>query len=165
VLNVLLLLGLVLGGIDTAQTWHYTGQGYVEQNPLWRTASPAAMVVKTGIDVGIRTTVTRRREDLEHEIFSSIEDRVVNEVLPKMQSFEEVSAEVGQAEVAVHKSYVRRELHPIVLCSPFLYRTYTKPLGYAGDYEMMNMIHRQTTDGQTAYAKIVNTAYVRMALT
>ncbi len=84
----------------------------------------------TGIDVGIRTTVTRRREDLEQEIFSGIEDRVVNEVLPTMQHFEEVSAEVGQAEVAVHKSYVRRELHPIVLCSPFLYRTYTKPLGY-----------------------------------
>ena len=52
-LTVLLLFGLVLGAADTAQTWHYTGQGYIEQNPLWRTASPAAMVVKTGLDVGM----------------------------------------------------------------------------------------------------------------
>jgi extracellular factor (EF) 3-hydroxypalmitic acid methyl ester biosynthesis protein len=112
----------------------------------------------TGIDVGIRTTVTRRREDLEQEIFSGIEDRVVNEVLPTMQHFEEVSAEVGQAEVAVHKSYVRRELHPIVLCSPFLYRTYTKPLGYAGDYEMVNMMLRNPYEGSSAFAKLLNFA-------
>jgi hypothetical protein len=52
-LTALLLLGLLLGGIDTAQTWHYTGRGYYEANPLWRTASPAAMVVKTGLDVGM----------------------------------------------------------------------------------------------------------------
>ena len=112
----------------------------------------------TGIDVGIRTTVTRRREDLEQEIFSTIEDRVVNEVLPQMERFEEVSTDVGELEVAVHKSYVRRELHPLVLCSPFLYRTYTKPLGYAGDYEMVNMMLRDPHEGSTAFAKVLNYA-------
>lgn len=110
----------------------------------------------TGIDVGIRTTVTRRREDLERDIFSEVEDRVVNEVLPSMQRFEEVSADIGDTEIAVHKSYVRRELHPIVLCSPFLYRTYTKPLGYAGDYEMVNMMLRDPHEGSTAFAKLLN---------
>lgn len=110
----------------------------------------------TGIDVGIRTTVTRRREDLEQEIFSGIEKRVIEEVLPKMQVFENVSAKVAQAEVAVHKSYVRRELHPIVLCSPFLYRTYTKPLGYAGDYEMVNMMLRNPYEGSSSFAKLLN---------
>ncbi|MDP3850137.1 MAG: class I SAM-dependent methyltransferase [Luteolibacter sp.] len=112
----------------------------------------------TGIDVGIRTTVTRRRDDLEHEIFSGIEARVVEEVLPSMQRFEDVSVDVGEAEVAVHKSYVRRELHPIVLCSPFLYRTYTKPLGYAGDYEMVNMMLRDPYEGSSAFAKLLNFA-------
>jgi extracellular factor (EF) 3-hydroxypalmitic acid methyl ester biosynthesis protein len=110
----------------------------------------------TGIDVGIRTTVTRKREDLEREIFSGIEKRVIEEVLPKMQNFENVSAEVTQMEIAVHKSYVRRELHPIVLCSPFLYRTYTKPLGYAGDYEMVNMMLRNPYEGSSSFAKLLN---------
>jgi extracellular factor (EF) 3-hydroxypalmitic acid methyl ester biosynthesis protein len=112
----------------------------------------------TGIDVGIRTTVTRRRDDLEQEIFSGIENRVVEEVLPSMQLFEDVAKEIGEAEVAVHKSYVRRELHPIVLCSPFLYRTYTKPLGYAGDYEMVNMMLRNPYEGSSAFAKLLNFA-------
>ncbi len=112
----------------------------------------------TGIDVGIRTTVTRRRDELEGEIFSGIENRVVEEVLPSMERFEAVSKEVSEAEVAVHKSYVRRELHPIVLCSPFLYRTYTKPLGYAGDYEMVNMMLRNPYEGSSAFAKLLNFA-------
>ncbi len=117
----------------------------------------------TGVDVGIRTTVTRRREDLEQEIFSSVQERVVNEVLPAMQQFEEVVAEVDQNEVSVHKSYARRELHPIMLCSPFLYRTYTKPLGYAGDYEMVNMMLRNPYEGSSAFAKLLNFALLNTA--
>ncbi len=112
----------------------------------------------TGVDVGIRTTVTRRRDELEHEIFSGIENRVVAEVLPSMERFEEVAKEISEAEMAVHKAYVRRELHPIVLCSPFLYRTYTKPLGYAGDYEMVNMMLRNPYEGSSAFAKLLNFA-------
>ncbi len=112
----------------------------------------------TGVDVGIRTTVTRRRDELEHEIFGEIETRVVEEVLPSMERFEEVATEIEEAERAVHKSYVRRELHPIVLCSPFLYRTYTKPLGYAGDYEMVNMMLRNPYEGGSAFAKLLNFA-------
>ncbi|MFT4176880.1 MAG: class I SAM-dependent methyltransferase, partial [Luteolibacter sp.] len=112
----------------------------------------------TGVDVGIRTTVTRRRDELENEIFSGIESRVVEEVLPSMERFEDVAQEISEAEAAVHKSYVRRELHPIVLCSPFLYRTYTKPLGYAGDYEMVNMMLRNPYEGSSAFAKLLNFA-------
>jgi extracellular factor (EF) 3-hydroxypalmitic acid methyl ester biosynthesis protein len=117
----------------------------------------------TGVDVGIRTTVTRRRDDLEQEIFSSVQDRVVEEVLPAMQDFEEVVSEVEEGEVAVHKSFARRELHPIMLCSPFLYRTYTKPLGYAGDYEMVNMMLRNPYEGSSAFAKLLNFALLNTA--
>lgn len=112
----------------------------------------------TGVDVGIRTTVTRRRDELEREIFNEIEYRVVEEVLPCMERFEQVAGEIEEAEAAVHKSYARRELHPLVLCSPFLYRTYTKPLGYAGDYEMVNMMLRNPYEGSSAFAKLLNFA-------
>lgn len=110
------------------------------------------------VDVGIRTTVTRRRDDLEQEIFSSVQEKVAGEVLPAMLEFEGVVKEIGEAEIAVHKSYARRELHPVMLCSPFLYRTYTKPLGYAGDYEMVNMMLRSPYEGSSAFAKLLNYA-------
>lgn len=112
----------------------------------------------SGIDVGIRTTATRRRDDMEREIFGEIEDRVVDEVIPTMESFEEVASEVEEGDVPAHKSYIRRLLHPIVLCSPFLYRTFTKPLGYAGDYEMVNMMLRDPYEGASAFAKLLNFA-------
>ena len=112
----------------------------------------------TGVDVGIRTTVTRTRADLEKEIFSGIQEQVVGEVMPSWERLELVAKEIGEAEVAVHKAYLRRELHPIVLCSPFIYRTYTKPLGYAGDYEMVNMMLRDPYEGSSAFAKLLNFA-------
>jgi len=112
----------------------------------------------TGIDVGIRTTVTRKREEMEREIFAKVEQRIVEEVLPSMEKFEEVALQVDENSMSVHKSYVRRQLHPIVLCSPFLFRTYTKPLGYAGDYEMVNMMLRDPYEGSSAFAKILNYA-------
>jgi extracellular factor (EF) 3-hydroxypalmitic acid methyl ester biosynthesis protein len=43
-----------------------------------------------------------------------------------------------------------------VLCSPFAYRTYHKPLGYAGDYEMVNMILRDPLEGSSMFAKTMN---------
>ena len=117
----------------------------------------------TAVDVGIRTTVTRRREDFEQEIFASVQSRVVDEIHPAMQRFEEVVAEVEESEVAVHKSFARRELHPVMLCSPFLFRTYTKPLGYAGDYEMVNMMLRNPYEGSSAFAKLLNFALLNTA--
>jgi extracellular factor (EF) 3-hydroxypalmitic acid methyl ester biosynthesis protein len=57
---------------------------------------------------------------------------------------------------SVHRIFGRRQLHPMLLCSPFLYRTFAKPLGYAGDYEMINMIMRDPLEGGSLYAKIIN---------
>src|SRR5438876_8063021 len=58
---------------------------------------------------------------------------------------------------------MRRHLHPLVLCAPFPHRTFYKPLGYAGDYEMVNMIARDGHDGGSLYAKIVNCWFLKQA--
>src|SRR6185436_12964336 len=57
--------------------------------------------------------------------------------------------------------FAKRLLHPLVLCSPFVYRTYHKPLGYAGDYEMVNMILRDPYEGASLFAKIVNVCFLK----
>jgi extracellular factor (EF) 3-hydroxypalmitic acid methyl ester biosynthesis protein len=49
----------------------------------------------------------------------------------------------------------------LLLCSPFLHRTYSKPLGYAGDYEMVNMICRNPFEGDSLYAKLVNHWFIQ----
>jgi len=110
------------------------------------------------IDVGIRSTATRKRDELEREIFSCVQEKVLEQMIPSMENFEEVADRIGEDEVPSHKSYIRREMHPIVLCSPFVYRTYAKPLGYAGDYEMVNMMMRDPYEGASSFAKMLNYA-------
>lgn len=69
----------------------------------------------------------------------------------------EIAAQAVQADaVPAHQTYARRQLHPLVSCAPFFYRCFSKPLGYAGDYEMVNMMMRNPCEGPTLFAKMLN---------
>jgi extracellular factor (EF) 3-hydroxypalmitic acid methyl ester biosynthesis protein len=71
-------------------------------------------------------------------------------------SFETEAREVPADEIPVHKAFAQRELHPLLLCDPFLHRSFTKPLGYAGDYQVVNMIVGASDHRLNAYARIIN---------
>ena len=72
------------------------------------------------------------------------------------ERFETVAARIEPELQPAHRAFGQRQLHPHLLCAPFIHRTYTKPLGYAGDYEMMNMIVRNGLEGNSLYAKLTN---------
>ncbi|MGF1452254.1 MAG: class I SAM-dependent methyltransferase [Opitutales bacterium] len=80
------------------------------------------------------------------------------------QLFEEEASKVPAEDVPLYKAFARREIHPYMLCTPFAYRTYTKPLGYAGDYEMVNMM-LQESDAKTegSYAQIFQDVQTNVA--
>jgi len=71
--------------------------------------------------------------------------------------FEEQAAQVPRKTSFAHKAYARRQLHPLLMCSPFVHRTFTKPLGYAGDYRMVQMILGGSAEGGSTYARLINT--------
>ncbi|BDS06036.1 hypothetical protein NT6N_10760 [Oceaniferula spumae] len=112
------------------------------------------------IDLGIRSTDTGDKAGLEKQIISEIEERMVEEMNPLMSSFEASTRDVSQTDRPAHKFYVRRQMHPLMLCSPFAYRAFTKPLGYAGDYEMVNMMLRDPYEGSTLFAKMLNRTFL-----
>lgn len=56
----------------------------------------------------------------------------------------------------LHKDYFRQHLHALFLEAPFINRAYRKPSGYAGDYEMMNMLYRDPYEGKTLFGKFLN---------
>ncbi len=72
------------------------------------------------------------------------------------EKFESISNEASAQSRPAYRVFARRQLHPWLLCSPFLHRTYRKPLGYAGDYEMVKMISRDPYEGATIFAKVIN---------
>ena len=60
------------------------------------------------------------------------------------------------AEHTLHRNYFQRNLHPLLLHSPFVSRAYFKPLGYPGDYQMMNMIYGDHNQGDSLFAQLIN---------
>jgi len=60
---------------------------------------------------------------------------------------------------ADHRAYCQAQLGPFLKQSPFLRRALEKPLGYAGDYEMMNMLYRDPAEGETLLGKALNLCF------
>ena len=52
--------------------------------------------------------------------------------------------------------FLRQHLQPFFLCSPFGFQTCVKPLGYAGDYQSVNMIVENRMNGETLFGKFMN---------
>ena len=56
----------------------------------------------------------------------------------------------------IHRDYFQKTLNEFLLTSKLFNRAYTKPLGYAGDYEMMNIIYRNEFEGDDIFSQVMN---------
>jgi extracellular factor (EF) 3-hydroxypalmitic acid methyl ester biosynthesis protein len=98
---------------------------------------------------------------LEREFTLEVEAGLSDKLASVFRRFEQEAAKVSAEEAVSHKAFARRQTHPLMLVSPFIHRTYSKPLGYAGDYEMVNMILRDPLEGPNTYARILNAMILR----
>jgi extracellular factor (EF) 3-hydroxypalmitic acid methyl ester biosynthesis protein len=108
------------------------------------------------IELEIRSSPSANRMQLERDVVDELAAPVVRSMDAFIERFEAIASSIEPEFQAVHRGYLRRQLHPLVLSSPFAYRTFYKPLGYAGDYEVVNMMLRPPYEGSTLFAKIVN---------
>jgi extracellular factor (EF) 3-hydroxypalmitic acid methyl ester biosynthesis protein len=108
------------------------------------------------VELGIRSAPAGDRTKVEQEVVHQLRDSVVPMITELFDRFEKVSNEVDDDLRPGHVLFGRRQLHPLLLSSPFVYRTFAKPLGYAGDYEMVNMMFRDSCEGGSLFAKMVN---------
>ncbi len=93
----------------------------------------------------------------ERRILEELAPEIIGALDSFVEPMEQIASELEEDLRPVHRAYLRRQLHPLLLCSPFAYRSYQKPLGYAGDYEMVNMMLRPPQEGSTLFSKLVNT--------
>jgi extracellular factor (EF) 3-hydroxypalmitic acid methyl ester biosynthesis protein len=112
------------------------------------------------VELAIRSEPSGDRHAMEREVIDELRDDVLPVVGEWFRRFDTVANLVEETLLPLHRAYSRRLLHPLVLCSPFVYRTHNKPLGYAGDYEMVNMILREPYEGASLFAKIVNVCFL-----
>jgi extracellular factor (EF) 3-hydroxypalmitic acid methyl ester biosynthesis protein len=90
------------------------------------------------------------------EELRALQDQALEAISLLHERFEEIADGVDEEWRPAHEYFARRHLHPLVLCSPFGHRAYHKPLGYAGDYEMVNMIVRSPYEGESLFAQVMN---------
>jgi extracellular factor (EF) 3-hydroxypalmitic acid methyl ester biosynthesis protein len=107
-------------------------------------------------ELEIRSAPTGDRVEMERRAARELGEAVVPAFDALHERLEDLSERIEEDLRPVHQSFAKRQLHPLVMCSPFAYRTYHKPLGYAGDYEMVNMIVRDPFEGGSLFAKVMN---------
>lgn len=112
------------------------------------------------VDLGVRASSSSNQNDLEREVLEQVKGRIKGEVHDLFDSFEQTVRKVPEGREATHKNYLRRLVHQLFLCAPYPYRTFHKPLGYAGDYEMVNMMLRDPFEGGSLFAKGLNYAFL-----
>lgn len=61
-----------------------------------------------------------------------------------------------EEEHANHRRLYNERIYPYLRESLFLRRAMDKPMGYAGDYEMMNMLYRDHAEGSSFFAWLMN---------
>lgn len=115
------------------------------------------------VELGVRSLPTGDRLEAERETLKQLEGPIFPAVAPLLERFETTSGAILTEQQPVHRSYIKRQLHPLVLCSPFIYRTFQKPLGYAGDYEMVSMMLRDPYEGSSMFAKMLNRLFLDTA--
>ena len=108
------------------------------------------------VELAIRASPAGSRLALEREWMEAITPATTAAIATLYDRFDQVARSIEPDSVPAHQTFGRRLLHPLILASPFVYRTLQKPLGYAGDYEMVNMMMRDPYEGATLFAKAFN---------
>lgn len=108
------------------------------------------------IESAIHSMPPAQQAESELQIATALREPVIGALSNLFERFEVIADRVEDDLQAAHRAYSRQQLHQYFLNAPFLYRTFAKPLGYAGDYEMMNMIVRNSFEGKSLFAKLMN---------
>lgn len=105
----------------------------------------------------------KEREGAELKLIRGILDAFGSRANDVVERFENI-VDTFSDEQKVHcRQMFRALLHPMVLSAPFAHRSFTKPLGYAGDYEMVCMILRNKFEGRSLFAKFLNGWFLSQA--
>lgn len=110
--------------------------------------------MKTGLP---RADDGRVRED----VFLDLARPLLEKGREYLQWFESEAALVDPEIAPAHRSFAQAAIHPLILRAPFVYRTFAKPLGYAGDYEMVNQILGDPRQGPSTYFQLVNYMFLQ----
>lgn len=114
--------------------------------------------------VDLSESLPKVNGQLRTDVFYELADPLALKSKSYLDMLEDEASQVDEAFAPAHRSFAQTALHPLLLRAPFVFRTYTKPLGYAGDYQMVNQILNDPRQGPSTYFQMVNTAFLQTAV-
>jgi extracellular factor (EF) 3-hydroxypalmitic acid methyl ester biosynthesis protein len=82
------------------------------------------------------------------------------EIVRFSNQVDEATRKASRSEWDALREFSQRQLHPLLMQSPWMHRARYKPLGYPGDFELMNGLYGNHFSGATLFARAVNLAFV-----
>lgn len=118
------------------------------------------------LDQADATAALPRNESgaLRDDVFAELTPPLLERLRVFAERFESEAAAVPEEDVAAHRTFSQSAFHPLLLRAPFPFRAFTKPLGYAGDYEMVNQILGEPRQGGSTYLQTINLMYLSSAV-
>lgn len=101
---------------------------------------------------------------LREDLFQELAAPLMAKALTYFGRLEQAAAAVEPELAPAHRAFAQAALHPLILRAPFVFRSFTKPLGYAGDYQMVKQILDDPRQGPSTYFQIVNTLFLQAAV-
>jgi extracellular factor (EF) 3-hydroxypalmitic acid methyl ester biosynthesis protein len=79
------------------------------------------------------------------------------------QVIENTMKKLVDGEKVNYLRFFRQKLEDFLWSAPMAHRAYHKPNGYAGDFEMMNLIYRDEFEGKDLFSKCLHKYYINQA--
>ncbi len=101
----------------------------------------------------LKTDLEKNSELLEHiyKIFYPAVDGKIKHIDRLVAKLD-----LDSEKTAPYKEYYQKHLRSLFMPAPFIHRIFFKPSGYPGDYEMINMVHRNDLEGKNPLDKLLN---------
>ncbi|RME18226.1 MAG: class I SAM-dependent methyltransferase, partial [Bdellovibrio sp.] len=98
--------------------------------------------------------------DFESAVVAVFSDYFARTLPKNLEALEKELNKLNEAGQKVSIQFLREQLKDTIYQSPFSHRVFYKPLGYAGDYEMMNLIYKNEAVGESLFQKCLHKYYV-----
>src|SRR5580704_13894182 len=82
------------------------------------------------VEFGLHSTADGNVLEQEQEAATELAKSVIPCMNALFQKFEGIAQALEMEDLPAHRYYMRRQLHPLLLCAPFALSTFEKPLGY-----------------------------------
>ncbi|MEM9080543.1 MAG: class I SAM-dependent methyltransferase [Verrucomicrobiota bacterium] len=101
------------------------------------------------------------RAEREGDLLAKTAPYVAKEIESHFADYEVIANKIEPELRQQHRRHLMKAVHRFILQSPFSYRCFKKPLGYAGDYEMVNLMLGNSFQGPNLFSKLLNHAFLK----